>query len=51
MQWYNNQPNGKLGRDQTYSDAAIQFCLTIKGLFGLALRQSLVVRSANLVTN
>ena len=30
---------GKRGRAQTYSDAAIQFCLTLKCLFGLALRQ------------
>ncbi|WP_215796524.1 IS5 family transposase [Paludibacterium paludis] len=35
------KPQGKLGRAQTYSDAAIQFCLTIKCLFGLALRQSI----------
>ena len=27
------------GRPQTFSDAAIQFCLSIKVLFGLALRQ------------
>ena len=34
-------PRGKRGRTQTYSDAAIQFCLTIKNLFGLALRQTI----------
>lgn len=31
---------GKRGRQPTFSDAAIQFCLTIKCLFGLALRQT-----------
>ncbi len=34
-------PSGKRGRSQTSSDAAIQFCLTIKCLFGLPLRQTL----------
>jgi len=33
-------PSGKRGRQQTYSDAAIQACLTIKVLFGMALRQT-----------
>jgi hypothetical protein len=42
MGWY-AQPNGKKGRNQTFSDEAIQFCLSIKCLFGLALRQSLGV--------
>ena len=40
MQWL-AQPNGKRGRNQTFSDAAIQFCLSIKCLFGQPLRQSL----------
>lgn len=40
MQW-EGSPNGKRGRDQTFSDAAIQFCLSIKCLYGLPLRQSL----------
>jgi len=40
MQWY-APASGKRGRQQTFSDAAIQFCLSIKCLFGLALRQSL----------
>ena len=31
---------GKRGRQQAYSDAAIQTCLTIKVLFGLPLRQT-----------
>jgi len=33
-------PSGKRGRQQTYSDAAIQTCLTMKVLFGMALRQT-----------
>lgn len=32
--------SGKRGRSPLFSDAAIQFCLTIKNLFGLALRQT-----------
>ncbi len=40
MQWY-APASGKRGRQRTFSDAAIQFCLSIKCLFGLALRQSL----------
>lgn len=32
--------SGKRGRSPQFSDAAIQFCLTIKNLFGLALRQT-----------
>ncbi len=34
------QPSGKRGRQQTYSDAAIQTCLTLKVLFSLPLRQT-----------
>ena len=33
-------PNGKSGRDHTFSDIAIQTCLTIKVLFNLPLRQT-----------
>ncbi len=33
-------PNGKRGRQSDYSDAAIQTCLTMKVLFGMALRQT-----------
>ncbi|WP_104491163.1 IS5 family transposase [Paracoccus denitrificans] len=33
-------PTGRRGRQQTYSDAAIQTCLTMKVLFGMALRQT-----------
>jgi hypothetical protein len=40
MRWYVTV-SGKRGHQQTFSDAAIQFCLGIKCLFGLALRQSL----------
>ena len=36
-QWY-AQPQGKQGRNQTYSDIAIQCCLMIKSLFRLSLR-------------
>lgn len=33
-------PDGKPGRPAVFSDAAIQFCLTIKVLFKLPLRQT-----------
>jgi len=33
-------PTGKRGRQPTYSDAAVQTCLTMKVLFGMALRQT-----------
>lgn len=33
-------PSGRRGRQQVFSDAAIQACLTIKVLFGLPLRQA-----------
>ena len=33
-------PSGKRGRQQQFSDAAIQTCLTLKVLFGLPLRQT-----------
>ena len=42
LQWP-GMASGKRGRTPTFSDAAIQFCLTIKGLFGLALRQAMVM--------
>jgi hypothetical protein len=32
---------GKWGRVPKYNEAAIQFCLTIKGLFNLLLRQAM----------
>ena len=40
MEWHGS-PSGRPGRPQTFSDAAIQFCLSIKVLFGLALRQAI----------
>ncbi|APG47606.1 transposase, IS4 family [Phaeobacter porticola] len=33
-------PSGKRGRQQQFSDAAIQTCLTLKMLFGMPLRQT-----------
>ena len=33
-------PRGRRGRPATFSDAAIQTCLTLKALFGLPLRQT-----------
>ncbi len=33
-------PSGRRGRQQNFSDAAIQACLTLKVLFGLPLRQA-----------
>ena len=40
MEWCEPR-RGRPGRPQTFSDAAIQFCLSIKVLFGLALRQTI----------
>jgi Transposase DDE domain len=40
MEWL-APASGQPGRPQTYSDAAIQFCLSLKVLFGLALRQTI----------
>tara|TARA_R110000787_G_scaffold281671_2_gene393128 strand:- start:6925 stop:7755 length:831 start_codon:yes stop_codon:yes gene_type:complete len=39
MRW-GAAPTGKRGRQQTYSDTAVQTCLTMKVLFGMALRQT-----------
>ncbi|SDE62330.1 Transposase DDE domain-containing protein [Salipiger thiooxidans] len=39
MNW-NAAPTGRRGRQQTFSDAAIQTCLSMKVLFGMALRQT-----------
>lgn len=33
-------PTGKRGRQRDYSDASIPTCLTMKVLFGMALRQT-----------
>lgn len=40
MHWLSTIGNGKRGRDVTFTGAAIQFCLTIKALYNLPLRQS-----------
>jgi len=40
MCWH-GKPTGKRGRCQKYSDEAVQFCLTIKSLFNLPLRQAM----------
>lgn len=34
------EPSGRRGRSATFTDAAIQACLTLKALFGLPLRQT-----------
>ena len=34
------EPTGKRGRQPVYTDAAVQTCLTMKVLFGMALRQT-----------
>ena len=39
MRW-DAVPTGRRGRQQTYSDAAVQTCLTMKVLFSMALRQT-----------
>src|SRR6478672_13626860 len=40
MNWHGTT-NGKRGRSSTFSDEAIQFCLSIKCLFSLPLRQAM----------
>lgn len=40
MCWHGSA-SGKRGHRPKYSEAAIQFCLTIKGLFNLVLRQAM----------
>ena len=40
MNWHGTA-NGKRGRSPTFSDEAIQFCLSIKCLFSLPLRQAM----------
>ncbi len=39
MDWL-SPGSGKRGRSEKFSDAAIQFCLMVKNLFGVALRQA-----------
>ena len=38
MAWY-AAPSGKRGRNEVFSDAAIQCCLSLRSLLGLPLRQ------------
>ena len=38
------EPAGRGGRPETFSDAAIQFCLSVKLVSGLPLRQGELVR-------
>jgi len=38
--WFDNPHDGRAGRPPVFSDAAIQFCLSIKVLFRLPLRQT-----------
>lgn len=40
MSWH-GQPNGKRGRSKTFGDQAIQFCLSMKCVFNLPLRQAM----------
>jgi hypothetical protein len=40
MRWHGSA-SGKRGRIPKYSEAAVQFCLTVKGLFNLPLRQAM----------
>jgi len=40
MHWHGSA-SGKRGRTPKYSEAAVQFCLTVKGLFNLPLRQAM----------
>ena len=41
MVWSTQSLSGKRGRSDQFSDAAIQFCLMVKNLFGLPLRQTI----------
>jgi hypothetical protein len=40
MRWHGSA-SGKRGRTPKYSEAAVQFCLTVKALFNLPLRQAM----------
>ena len=39
MSWFAS-PSGKVGHPERFSSAAVQFCLSMKVLFGLPLRQA-----------
>lgn len=45
MPWF-APPSGKRGRNRTFSNAAIQFCLTIKCLFGYEPDGALLIEDA-----
>jgi hypothetical protein len=45
MNWH-GQASGKRGRSPGFSDEAIQFCLSIKCLFSLPLRQAMGMGTA-----
>lgn len=47
MTWH-GQPSGRHGRSQTFGDEAIQFFLSIKCLFNLALRQAMGMAQSQL---
>jgi hypothetical protein len=40
MDWYGN-PSGRRGRNQTFSDAAIDFCLTVARILSVSLRRAI----------
>lgn len=40
MDWYDN-PSGRRGRSQTFSNAAIDFCLTVARILGVSLRRAI----------
>ena len=46
MSWH-AAPTGKRGRQPEFSDAAIQVCLTMKGLFGMVVIGSAIGPSDN----
>jgi hypothetical protein len=48
MNWH-GQAIGKRGRSPTFSDEAIQFCLSIKCLFSLSLRKAMGMAQSLLV--
>lgn len=39
-EWWDKEPNGKKGRDTTYSDLAIQTFLMVQAVYGLSLRKT-----------
>ena len=38
--WYNREPTGERGASETYSDIAIEACLTLRAVYGLPLRKA-----------